>query len=439
MEVSIQNKYIQNKKFYKLLSNEFNLKGGKKTNKNILPKFNEHHNEIVDFLTHSTKEEIILNLHNILIKDKVCDKSIGSGVIGQVILSGVGSHVEIKYPEITDNHQPILIKSVNIPVVSKESHYDSELLIEEINDSLFVYNYNGVNVEAMILYFVKSLIETKSSPHLPLILDHGKCMNSMSPVDKLVLEMHGLEEPISVDIPGLYETPMWQVMTKSDPTLTLRMSTFDDLCTYAHLTMKNNNIILPYGIECNFIELIDYLSISFLITYDLLFKHNIYLLDMHPANIFIHWLNSNSYMNDKFIGNVKYIFYKVGKTYYKIKTFGLILKIGDMGASIVKPQDNVYLVGQCNNMERNHSIVRTLTETTKNYEMINNLRHCLTNNILSKTVGGKISFSHPYDKLFWVNRSDEVTKDLLSTKNLLKYFDKYSTNTIDEDSDFLVF
>jgi hypothetical protein len=68
-----------------------------------------------------------------------------------------------------------------------------------------------------------------------------------------------------------------------------------------------------------------YLCISFFATYHLLTENNIFPSDMHTANIFIHWLDDNSYYNTINIKNLKEIVYKIGKKYYKIKTFGFVL------------------------------------------------------------------------------------------------------------------
>ena len=46
---------------------------------------------------------------------------------------------------------------------------------------------------------------------------------------------------------------------------------------------------------------------------NLLQNHNIFVSDMHCSNIFIHWLNDESYLGNEKIGNIENIIYKIGK------------------------------------------------------------------------------------------------------------------------------
>mgnify|MGYP003333930748 CR=1 FL=1 len=63
------------------------------------------------------------------------------------------------------------------------------------------------------------------------------------------------------------------------------------------------------------------MSISYLATHELLTVNNIMPSDMHDGNIFIHWLNENSYFENKCIKDVEEIVYKINNKFYKIKTF----------------------------------------------------------------------------------------------------------------------
>ena len=86
----------------------------------------------------------------------------------------------------------------------------------------------------------------------------------------------------------------------------------------------------------------------------LLVENNIYQSDMYPANIFIHWLNDNSFYGDKNIKNLEYITYKISSKYYKIKTYGFIMILGDTGTFNIKIKKDVILIGQAPDIVRDY-------------------------------------------------------------------------------------
>jgi hypothetical protein len=164
--------------------------------------------------------------------------------------------------------------------------------------------------------------------------------------------------------------------------------------------MKNNYVVLPNKIKCNVIELFDYICISYLHTHNLYQKHNIYISDMHMKNVFIHWLYDESYLGDNNIGNIEYINYKVGKKVYQIKTFGFLIKTGDLGTSIIKVRKDIIIVGQGFNIEKNIDTINYLMNTNYNvYWFIRRLGRVLPLSIVNELVLNKIMNSHPYDKL----------------------------------------
>lgn len=405
-------------------------------NDTITPNSNDYTNPVINFFREASIEEIQKYVYPFLryTHSNACDKYLGSGVIGSVKRNAFGPTYTLHYENI----------DVTLPIVIKEANVENELFTTVIDNDLYVYNSRGINVEAIILYFMKPLIQLKLSPHLPLIIEHGKCiLQEKQPVDRIVSEMHGLEEKIYLDLTGFFESPMWrhnEDINPEHPAIPTSFAIFDDLCLF--INIKKNSyyeITLPNGITCNAIELLDYLSISYLVTYDLLKRFNIHLLDMHPGNIFIHWLNENSYMSDQNIGDTKYIFYKIGNTFYKIKTFGLLLKIGDVGASIVHPKENIYIAGQVYDIETTYPIVKTLVKTTKCHEFFSNFSS-LTIGTYRQTVAHTINYSKPYDELNWTGITQEQFDQMLNSEQMLKkFFSKYSVDKIDEKENYLVF
>ena len=80
-------------------------------------------------------------------------------------------------------------------------------------------------------------------------------------------------------------------------------------------------------------------------------------MEINDKNIFIHWLNDNSYFGEKNIKDLEEIVYKVGKKYYKIKTFGLLLIIGDTGTFVAKIKKDIILAGQIWNVTENYKLL----------------------------------------------------------------------------------
>jgi hypothetical protein len=416
----------------------------KRSNTEKKKEYKDYGDEIIDFIEKSSIDDIQKNLGSILMNKYSCDRILGEGYAGKVRISTIGSIYLYKPKGDTDSDMYVIL-----PVVIKDTTREKTLNFWINDDILYVYSDGGIIIETIILYFIRKLIKKQLSPHLPLILEHSACNSDMSqPVDRIVTERHGLDREIEVKIKGFYEGPMWRHVENynpDDPIYYTRMSTFDDLMIYANLTKnlteknKDDMIELPNGIKCNIIELIDYLTISYIITVDLLAKNNIYLLDMHPQNIFIHWLNNNSYLYDKYIGDTEYIFYKRGDKYYKIKTFGLLLKIGDVGASIVKPKKNILFIGQTNNIEKTHKICEYIIEHPKYFDFPMSYHNTMSVATFKKTCSYNILNSHPYDKIFWMSQTADLMESMLKPDQLLKYFDKYAVNKIDVTEKYLEF
>lgn len=395
--------------------------------------------EIVKLIETGSRKEITTNFDSIMTNKYACDKILGEGFAGKVSISTIGS-IYMYRPNGEDDDAFVLV-----PTAIKDTKIDKITKLWSNKNMLYVYSDGGVVIETVILYYIRKLIRNKLSPHLPLILEHSVCNpNTTQSVDKIIVERHGLDKELEINIRGFYEGPLWRNVGDFDPKKPFyhtRLSTFDDLMIYINLSKESNSDIveLPNNNSCNIIKLIDYLTISYIITVDLLVKHNIYLLDMHPQNIFIHWLGDNSYMHDKFIGDTKYIFYKRGNRYFKIETFGLLLKIGDVGASIIKPQKNVIFSGQAYNIENTHHIIDYIINHPKYFDFPLTYNNTMSIDTLRKTCSHKILTTHPYDKIFWMSQDKSVLDDMPDPDKLLRNFDKYSVSKIDETEHYLVF
>jgi hypothetical protein len=191
--------------------------------------------------------------------------------------------------------------------------------------------------------------------HLPLMFAYGTCSNTKI-VDKIITLRHGLVKPIEINMTGkIYnDNVLWNNKNKYNEIIKNTIATMKELFIYIHYNKnKDGSIKLPNGQKCNVSEVFDYMCISYLATHELLCKNNIYPSDMHNKNIFIHWLNDNSYYNETNIKNIKEIIYKIDDKYYKIKTFGFVIILGDTGTFIIDLKKDKFIIGHINNIQKN--------------------------------------------------------------------------------------
>jgi hypothetical protein len=347
-----------------------------------------------------------------------CDKILGEGMMGEVYISGVNESEEIE----------IGTKKITFPVVAKRAKDKGKFDMEIIENKLYIYTFKNLTTEALILSYTNKLWYDKKSPHLPLMIGYSMCDkdNEMS-VNRIVTERHGIDEKIKIQHNYQLCKPLLKGIKVSE-FLEKDFSTLYDLLEYINLNNDGTDVILPNNITCNMIELYDYIIISYLHTHKLLLSNNIIIGDMHPGNIFIHWLNDNSYLGDQNIGNIKNIVYKFDDKYIKIETFGFIIKVGDLGMTVIKPKDDVYIVGQAVNLKENMKIFKKFIEPNfiYNISFLTKLQKYMSPKFMRHTVLQSILNDEPYVSLtteFPI--TVEQTSRLPTIEQIIDKFTKY--------------
>ena len=270
---------------------------------------------------------------------------------------------------------------------------------------MYIVGNNGITGEAIILMYIKQLY--KKTVHLPLILGYGTCLEN-NKINKIITTRLGLDKKIEVDLTG-------KVYGKNKKHKSY-ITTLEDLYNYIYYSKnKDGSVILPNGIKCdNISELYDYICISYLATYHLLTENKIYPQDMHNGNIFIHWLNDTSYYNNENIKDCKNIIYKVKNKYYKIKTFGFVIVLGDCGMFLVEARKDVFIRGfgygdkEMKNPHKNmmRDAIKDNIDIIRNHDMI-------TPNEFIKSIAYKILYSEPYNLyLKYSHWGENITKNL---------------------------
>ncbi len=137
--------------------------------------------DIIKFIASSSLNDIKDNLLKYLTNNKYCDDFLGRGLAGEVYVPGINSFATLKEVGI---EVPIVIKKAN-----KEGIFD----IKIINKNLYIYSYENITTEALILLYTNKLWHKKVSPHLPLMLGYSTCGGGKY-IHKIITERHGLPE-----------------------------------------------------------------------------------------------------------------------------------------------------------------------------------------------------------------------------------------------------
>ncbi len=442
-----KNKYLKYKKKYIELKDDIEnelisqtqLAGGKKSKNKIndISKINE----ILDFIEKSNIKKIQKELINIINYNNYCPKVLGEGHFGLVYIPAVNKTLPYK----------IGSKEIKLPVVIKDSknidNPDMYFGLDIINNTLYINSHDNITTEAIILMYIQKLYPY--SVNLPLILGYSTCINK-NIINRIITLKQGLDELIEIDLTKkIYtEEGLWHFTTNNPIEIfKSNLGTIKDLFTYIYYKKeKDGTVDLPNGIKCNITELFDYLCISYLATHQLLIENNIYPSDMHDKNIFIHWLNDNSYYGEKNIKDLEEIVYKVGKKYYKIKTFGLLLIIGDTGTFVAKIKKDIILAGQIWNVTENYKLLEKRFDPSYTAITFLEINHkLLTRKEYEKTICKNILNSEPYCSVpinkYILLGSDKWYLDKLKTPiELLEFFEeKYSINKyVKSDNNILI-
>ena len=157
---------------------------------------------------------------------------------------------------------------------------------------------------------------------------------------------------------------------------------------------------------------------------------------MDPSNIFIHWLNDTSYYNNENIKDCKNIIYKVNNKYYKIKTFGFVIVLGDAGCFLLQAKKDVIIVGYENYFETKEKMLCNYTKN--NIDIIRN-HDMITPNEFIKSIAYKILNSEPYN-LYprYSHWGENITKKLSTPELLDFYYKKYGIDKYTKDKETIL-
>lgn len=374
---------------------------------------------IINLLRNGSHKEIKNRLIDEIAFSGACIEEAGSGAFGTVHIDRVGE----TFPAITDG------KVVNYPAIVKKARPSTKpdvglKFFTDPENILYIAGYGIITTEALILMFVREI----ESPNLPKLLTFGTC-NEKDTIDTIVTVRHGLKHKFTMEVDGYDHRPLFGAKDILKE-FSSYMATLRDLFNYIYYKGDRNDKVslAPFtgnDEKIDIVKLCDYVAISIAATKHQLVNNNIYIDDMHYKNIFIHWLTKDS----PYYG-VKEIVYLVGDKYYKIKTHGFIIILGDLGVGRVKVRDDVMIIGSIGNIEKNYEIL-TQDMTSKNvvWDLLY-FSQLLSPRVYEKTVFSEIMKTEPYySRNLGLNFRVSVSFEELAARKtaieLLKFYEKY--------------
>jgi len=389
---------------------------------------------IVEFIMREDLNHIKDNLIELLQSDRTfCDEIIGEGGIGSVSRRKVGSFARLTFKNYV----------IQIPIVFKKNHTEAEgfFKLSLINDTLYLSSYRDITAEAIICAFMAALWYRELSPHIQLTVGFNKCQKSPKIIDQIVSEYQGLNEEIPLYSADKYldRRPFFHPVPIK-PLETTRLSTLEELCQFIVLNQSGLEILLPNKIKCNVVDLINSLLLSYIHTAQLLYQEaGLILNDMHAGNIFIHWITESTRLGSQDLSDLEVMEYETENRTYRIKTYGLLLKMGDIGSCLMNPRDDLWILGQCPHIEQTLSHLE-FYETNPFVSLVStigSIASCLSMEILDKTLVAQILRSDPFDKFNkFVPFDQELVSRLPSASELIKtYFGSYVVGEKIEDMD----
>ncbi|AYV76157.1 MAG: hypothetical protein Terrestrivirus4_205 [Terrestrivirus sp.] len=393
------------------------------------------------------KNKIPLFMSNV---NGYCEEKLGSGFFGDVVSNTISGSVEV---EIKNKKIPmdVAIKKIR----SQTGTFD----VIKHEDNIIVYSDNELSCEAIFFMLVSELWIREITPHVPYLIGAGKCdtvsnsnhidtAQNISPlkpdtllINRFVIERHGLLKSITIHNKGI--NPFINDVPRITKTY---LNNLMDLMKYVCLNRRHNKALLPNNIQCDIVELLDGYFISFLHTAHLLWKnYKITLLDQHSRNIFIHWIDKQTYMGTKPLNNIKYIYYKLTNSknkYIRIPTFGTLLKIGDLGSCISNPVNNLFIVGDLPQVDDSlKHIHKYKTQLPMYIDFMLNINFGLPTDIYDQTIIGKIFHQELFKDLVIYDGYMSNVDKYPSPYDLLLYnpvFDKYRVNSIIDKKNVLI-
>lgn len=251
------------------------------------------------------KNEIMDALNN----TNICDVKIGKGSYGTVIKKGVGP---VEYHE-----------GRAIPIIYKEKivHDSDDFKIRIANGRVYVISSGNFILSIIIAYYLNEMSFYKENFSFPRILNHGNCSKiDVRNPNIMIMEEYGVESDDGV-------------ITD----LNYYLKKFYNKTTKTIITNENEEVDITFFLDNIFLNTVMY--------YFYCKSFGLQILDVSFLNMFLQDLNVDEvYIEDDNVAHLEYMYFKFDDNrYIKIKTFGFLIKFGDLDIFTFE-YDNVVLL-----------------------------------------------------------------------------------------------
>lgn len=369
-----------------------------------------------------------------------CEVVLGEGVFGSVSRPNYAAFASVgvkngknvliktvlkklKLPDVTNFGQTIISQDAINEHIDKNVPANMKTFVQNQKFPKEIYGFfsddHDPHGEYIILAFVSKLWYNEITPHVPFLVIPMSC-GPANRLDAFLLEANGLPfqtKTIFKTAPLYLQNPATHNFSYCE--------TFYKLIEYMINMGEGNSCVLPNKETVHIPTFLDHMAISYLFTYQQLVQTiGLVLQDQHLNNVFMYWLDDKSYMGSQFIGQIKHIVYDLdASTQLLIDVPGVLLKIGDIGASILKPRKDVVVIGET--FGSPDALLKALYADKMPYYMqfLDNLMHTIPFNILMQTCLFALYQAAPFNTLAG---SSGITNDYPSCSDILKkYFKKY--------------
>lgn len=236
----------------------------------------------------------------------------------------------------------------------------------DIPDKIYILaSEQNIICELIFLMYVSKLWYESESPHVPFLIT--PLAHNDIKINSFLLEMNGLPHKFGYNVRKIPEYNIGQIYKlshvenmyeligfisnfytydkKSDKYLIPKL----DFNTVTDPDNNNNNAMVLNDTTptVDVVELLDSLILSYIITlYQLKTKLKLTVADLHSRNIYISFLKYNNYVGSKTVTDLKTIVYnlKQNNKTYEIPVNDILLKIGDLGLSVICPKSDLYII-----------------------------------------------------------------------------------------------
>jgi len=379
------------------------------------------------------------NNNNKTIKDKIiteiagltyaCQDKIGEGYFGKVYTPLIPNVGTIKLKNNTYTY---------VPVAVKEMMHEGIFDFIDDKERLYLYSDRELTCEAILLYFISKFWYESKFPYAPFLISVHKCKteNHSSLIDHLVTERHGVFES-------------YQSWSKGNNIVAngIEMGTKHKLETFynmLHAGMdeyddKYNFSVKSMDVKFNLIDMIDNLMLHTLIYMDYCTKHGLILVDQHLNNIFISWITDVNTIGGKKMLPVKNIYYTIGKNeHIKAPVNIIIPKVGDLGSSVLKMRNDLWIVTDLINVKNIDDISKLFDKYVPPYLlMFDGLKNVLPYDVFTKTLLKEIYDDNKIISQNYSYMTQCIKPDKFPTESQLlkKYYKKYLVSDLPKDSE----